>query len=62
MSSAPIALDRVEVEVHTSSESYPPATMGQYASYFPYSANSQSQDKCFVLGNGSGVESDVERG
>jgi hypothetical protein len=62
MSSAPIALDRVEVAVHTSCESYPPATTGQYGSYFPYNANSQSQDKGFVLGNGSDVESDVERG
>jgi hypothetical protein len=55
-------LDRVEVAVHTTSEVYPPENMGQYASCGAYSADSQSQDKPFVLDIYSDRENGVTRG
>jgi hypothetical protein len=59
---AAVPLNRVEVAVHTSSENYPPENMGQYAPCGTYSADSQSQDKPFVLDICSDRENDVKRG
>jgi hypothetical protein len=59
---ATVPLDRVEVAVHTSSENYPPESMGQYASCCAYSADSQSQDKPFVVDICSNCENGVKRG
>ncbi|KAF8261249.1 hypothetical protein EI94DRAFT_821028 [Lactarius quietus] len=56
--SAPPPLDRVEVVIHTSSEDYPPAKTGQYASHGPHIPENQSQDKSFVLD----IRSDLENG
>ena len=53
---------RVDVVVHTSPEDYPPAKMGEHASYDPYSADGQSQDKFLVLDIGPDVEDQVKRG
>ena len=43
---APIPPNRIEVAVHKSSENYPPVNMGQDG---PHCADSQSQDRSFVL-------------
>jgi hypothetical protein len=59
---AAVPLDRVDVAVYTSSEDYPPEYMGQYASRGVYSADSQSQDKSFVLDICSDREKGVTRG
>ena len=59
-SAAPIPLNRVEVT--GTSGAYQPANVSQYVSYDPYSAESQSKDKVFVLSIGNGPEDDVERG
>jgi hypothetical protein len=60
--SAPVAISRVEVAVHTSSEGYPPTMTGQRTSYGSYSADSQSQDKPLELGIGIDLEKGVKRG
>jgi hypothetical protein len=57
----PIPLSRVEVTLHRTSEAYPPANVGRYVSYGPYSAESQSQDKPLVLSIGNGQEDGFER-
>ncbi|KAN0141453.1 hypothetical protein V8E53_000698 [Lactarius tabidus] len=59
--SAPVAVSRVEVAVHTSSEAYPPTMKDQRVSYGSYSADSQSQDKPLELGFYDDVENCVER-
>jgi hypothetical protein len=60
--SAPVAVSRVEVAVHTSSEGYPPTMTDQRTSYGSYSADSRSQDKRLELGIGSDLENGIERG
>ena len=61
MFASPIPLGRVEVAVHTNSEGYPPADIGQYVSYGPES-DSQSQDEHRVPSTGSDLENGVKRG
>jgi hypothetical protein len=58
-----VPLNRVEVSVHTSSNSkdYTPENMGQYAPYGSSRANDQSQDNPLVLIVGSNLENGVER-
>jgi len=55
---APVPLDRMEVAVHTFSEDYPPANIGQHGSY----SDSQSHDGPLVLSIGSDLENGVKRG
>jgi len=61
MFASPIPLGRVKVAVHTTSEGYPRANIGQYASYDPDS-DSQSQDKHLVLSIGSDLENGFKGG
>ena len=55
----PIPLNRVEVSLHTTSEVYPAAKVGQHVSYGSYNAESQSQDKPLVISIGDGQEDGV---
>ena len=61
MFASPNPLGRVEVAVHTTSEGYPPANIGQYVSYGQES-DSQSQDERLVLSIGNDLENGVKRG
>jgi hypothetical protein len=61
---ASVPLNRVEVSVHTSSNSkdYTPENMGQYAPYGSSGANNQSQDNPLVPIIDRYIENDVKRG
>jgi hypothetical protein len=63
ISSTPVRLNQVlGVAVHTSSEDYPLAKLGQYVSNGLYGTDNQSQDKHLGLSIGSDLENGVQRG
>ncbi|KAN0141800.1 hypothetical protein V8E53_000262 [Lactarius tabidus] len=63
ISSTPVRLNQVlGVAVHTSSEDYPLAKLGQYVSNGLYGTDNQSQDKHLGLSIGSDLENGAQRG
>lgn len=59
--STPVPLNRLEVAIHTPSEDYPLAKMGQLASNGLYEKVNQSHEKPLVLEIGSDLENSVQR-